>query len=215
MIVFEIFGNEQHTVYQELEVSNGQRLSSFVESIVLASLQAGRHHLSHDVVKAFNAHAICCLHIDAGKYRPCEVTVGGRPCPPFYRVQALMDDMVNTVNRLWSQTDPLTLAAYVLWRINDIHPFINGNGRTARATAYFIICLFSGGMIRGTTTLPELLKRDRDEYVMHLRHADKTAQEEQGVDLAPLRAMIERLLIEQMNSVIDPPLTEEDPAPVT
>jgi Fic family protein len=114
-----------------------------------------------------------------------------------------MDDLINDVNRHWSTQDPLFLAAYVLWKINDIHPFINGNGRTARATAYFIICIHFGGMIRGTTTLPQLLKRDREEYVAHLRHADQTSKKNQRPDLEPLRAMIERLLIEQMNSVND------------
>ena len=56
-----------------------------------------------------------------------------------------MDDFVNTVNRAWEKADELTLGAYVLWRLNHIHPFINGNGRTARAASYFVICLKLGG----------------------------------------------------------------------
>jgi hypothetical protein len=32
----------------------------------------------------------------------------------------------------WVTKDPLHLSAYVLWRINWIHPFADGNGRTAR-----------------------------------------------------------------------------------
>ena len=49
-----------------------------------------------------------------------------------YRVPGLMDDMVNTVNRDWGESHPIRLSAYVLWRLNWIHPFVNGNGRTAR-----------------------------------------------------------------------------------
>ena len=36
--------------------------------------------------------------------------------------------------------DPLFVAAYVLWRICWIHPFDDGNGRTARAASYFVLC---------------------------------------------------------------------------
>jgi Fic family protein len=32
-------------------------------------------------------------------------------------------------------------AAYALCRLNWIHPFAGGNGRTARAFSYLIICL--------------------------------------------------------------------------
>ena len=61
------------------------------------------------------------------------VTVGDYHPPEHYRVQALMDDFVNNVNRSWENADPVVLATLVLWRLNNIHPFINGNGRTARA----------------------------------------------------------------------------------
>ena len=43
-----------------------------------------------------------------------------------------MDAFVDEVNRRLETADVLTLAAYCLWRLNHIHPFINGNGRTAR-----------------------------------------------------------------------------------
>jgi hypothetical protein len=35
------------------------------------------------------------------------------------------------------QVVPTELAAYGLWRLNWIHPFVEGNGRTARAVCYF------------------------------------------------------------------------------
>ncbi|WP_413916694.1 Fic family protein [Candidatus Skiveiella danica] len=85
-----------------------------------------------------------------------------------------MDDFVNTVNRNWESADPVGLAAYVLWRLNHIHPFINGNGRTARAASYFVLCVKAGQWLPGTTILPELLRRERASYVTALQSADSS-----------------------------------------
>jgi hypothetical protein len=165
VILFELCGgNEAHPVYQALEVANGNRQYDFLRSIVGASLAVGRPFLSQHVIKALNFQAIACLHAYAGEYRPCEVTVGPYQPPAHYRVDGLMDDFVNFVNRSWEKADPLVLAAYVLWRLNHIHPFINGNGRTARATSYFVLCVKVGQWLPGTTILPELLRREHPEF---------------------------------------------------
>ena len=66
------------------------------------------------------------------------------------------------------------LATYVLWRLNHIHPFINGNGRTARAACYFILCIAAGGWLRGDTILPELIRQNHDEYTAALVAADQS-----------------------------------------
>jgi len=55
-------------------------------------------------------------------------TAEGQAAPP-----SLMNSFINEVNRYWETTDVLSLASYCLWRLNHVHPFINGNGRTARA----------------------------------------------------------------------------------
>ena len=197
MILYELTGSESHPAYQELEISNGNRHYSFLESIVVASLAVGRPFLSQHVIKALNFHAISCLHISPGEYRPCEVTVGGYVPPVHYRVAALMDDFVNIANRQWERTDAVALAAFVLWRLNYIPPFINGNGRTARAACYFIVCVKSAGWLPGDTILPQLLKSNREEYVQALKMADST-NAEGLLDLNALHGLISRLLTEQL-----------------
>ena len=108
-----------------------------------------------------------------------------------------MDDFVNMVNRSWEQSDPVALTAFVLWRLNHIHPFINGNGRTARAASYFVLCVKSGVWLPGTTILPELICRDRDEYVLALQRVDASLS--QGpFDLSPLHELLSRLIAEQL-----------------
>jgi len=45
-----------------------------------------------------------------------------------------MDAFFSLIHENWTIVDhPTTLAAFALWNLNWIHPFIEGNGRTARA----------------------------------------------------------------------------------
>lgn len=198
MILFELTGNEQNEIYQDLEVANGNRQYDFLRSIVHAAGATARPFLSESIIKALNFQAIICLQTNAGEYRPCPVIVGNHQPPEHYRVDALMEDFVNNVNRAWETSDPVVLATFVLWRLNYIHPFINGNGRTARAASYFVLCVKLGGWLPGHTILPELIRRERDAYVIALQKADESFHNGQ-IDLSELHALLSRLLSEQID----------------
>jgi hypothetical protein len=151
------------------------------------------------LLKAFNFHAIACLHTNAGEYRPCGVTVGSHQPVDDWRVPAHMEDFINYVNFHWATTDAVTLAAFTLWQLNYIHPFINGNGRTSRAACYFVLCAKSGGPLTGKTILPELLVRERPRCVQAL--ADVDASLKSGAfDLTPVHSLVSELLKEQLAS---------------
>ncbi|WP_186111624.1 Fic family protein [Burkholderia gladioli] len=193
MILFDLVGDdEDHPAYEKLTLQNGARQYDFLKSVVEASIEVGRPFLSTQVIKALNYHAIACLHAFAGEYRPCQVRVGPYLPPPEFRVQALMDDMVNSINRNFETGDPVMLAAFALWKLNHIHPFINGNGRTARAVCYFILCIKARAWLPGSTILPKLIKRDRARSVIALRHADTG-------DMTVLHALLSDLLYEQFH----------------
>jgi hypothetical protein len=193
VIVSELVGqNEGDPVYQTLTIENGNRQYDFLRSIVGASVSLGRPFLSSQVIKALNYHAIACLHAYAGEFRPCQVVVGAHQPPAEYRVQSLMDDFVNVVNRNWELADPVALAAFVLWRLNWVHPFINGNGRTARAACYFVLCVKAGAWLPGNVILPELIRRERARYEEGLQHADATGE------ISLLHALLAELLQEQL-----------------
>jgi Fic family protein len=211
MILYELTNIEAHPVYKALEVENGNRQYDFIRSIVAASLSMERPFLSQHVIKALNFHAITCLHIHAGEYRPCAVQVGPHMPPQHYRVPALMDDFVNQVNRGWESTDAVVLATHVLWRLNYIHPFINGNGRTARAACYFVLCLKLGGLPDGDPILPELIKRERAEYCDALQHAHDAFNATGQPDLTPLHGLVMRLIREQLQSA--QPASPQSPPP--
>lgn len=198
MILFELTNNnERDPIYQDLEVANGNRQYDFLKSTVHASIAIKRPFLSGQIVKALNYHAIVCLHTHAGEYRPCQVKVGDHTPPPHHSVDALMEDFINMVNRSWEQSDPVAIAAFVLWRLNFIHPFVNGNGRTARAACYFVLCLKVGGWLPGSVILPELIRQERPKYVEALRAADETFNKGQ-LDITKLHELLSELLKKQV-----------------
>ncbi len=200
MILFELLENENHPAYQDLSIDNLERQYDFLRSIINAAIAVDRPMVSTAIIKALNTHAISCLHVKAGEYRPCPVEVGSFKPPEHYRVPELMNTFVNDVNHIWQSTDALALATHVLWRVNHIHPFINGNGRTARALCYYVVCVKSGGLLKGSTTLPELIRQNRDEYVQLLRDSDAAYAARDQDYLVGLHAFVTRLLGEQLQT---------------
>ena len=203
--IYLIPQNHHDPAYQGLALDNLQRQYHFLRSVINAAVATGRPMISTTLIKALNAHAIACLHVKAGEYRPCEVTVGNYDPPQHFRVPDLMNDFINEVNYIWDRTDPIYLAAYVLWKINRIHPFINGNGRTARALCYYVVCVKLGGLLKGDVTLPELIRQNRNEYVGLLKHADANIGDPSH--LFPLAEFIKKLVQQQLES------TEAESAP--
>lgn len=204
MILIDINGTEAHPAYQALAISNGDRQFSFLQSIVNAALATEQQFLSQAILKALNFHAIACLHTNAGEYRPCRVLVAypdpadNYDAPDHFRVHALMDNFINMVNSNWKEADPVTLAAYVLWRLCAIHPFINGNGRTARAAAYFAICVKLNGWLPGRDNFTTIIKA-HPNYNGALKHADQTAADG-NLDLQPLTNVVAESLQKQISS---------------
>jgi Fic family protein len=204
MILWELAQNESDERYAQLEATNSARQFSFLLSLIEVATAAKQQWLSERVIMALNYHAIACLHDYAGEYRPCVVELGkeeGDHRPPMpHSVPAQMEHFVHYVNSRWAKFEATKLAALVLWRLNHIHPFVNGNGRTARAAAYFVACLKLGGALPGEKTLPTLLCDNREEYVAALKATDRSHAKGGKVDLGPLTSLIARLLDEQIAS---------------
>lgn len=121
---------------------------------------------------------------------------GIRHIPPTTsEVPAHLEDFVRQV-KTW-QSDAIELAAFVLWRINWIHPFDDGNGRTARAASYLVLNLAIGYELPGQTTLVERIQWERTAYYYALEEADR-AWAGGKLDVSVLAAMIRRLVEAQI-----------------
>jgi len=51
-----------------------------------------------------------------------------------------------------------------MWRLNWIHPFADGNGRTSRILSYVVLSIRSGALPPGTPTIPDLIVENRQPY---------------------------------------------------
>lgn len=116
--------------------------------------------------------------------------------PPHQEVPPLVDEMCEYVNSNWEKP-ALHLAAYLMWRVNWIHPFYGGNGRTARGLAYLIMCARLGFALPGTTTIPDLIVQDRDPYYAALREADES-WESRALNIGSLENLMSALLAKQL-----------------
>jgi Fic family protein len=87
--------------------------------------------------------------------------------------------------------------------VNWIHPFNGGNGRTARALAYLILCLDLGIVPPGRPQFPTVIYNRRNEYVSALRAADASVLNGGEPDLDPVRAIIEDAITRQLATAIE------------
>lgn len=97
----------------------------------------------------------------------------------------------------------LERAGYTLWRLNWIHPFAGGNGRTSRATTYLILCMDMGMMLPGVPTVPSLIYERRDDYVAGLRVADTGERDGGTADLSVMSAFLQDVVTRQLAAAID------------
>lgn len=179
----------------------------FLRSQVSEALALDQPRLSLTIIKSFNVCAIGRSRpADAGKLRTCEVFFGKWPCgrvvtkrraPSPYLVPIMMQSFVDELERRWETDDPINLAAFTLWSLNFIHPFVDGNGRAARAACYFVLCLKAGRWLAGRAILPELIEQNRAEYVAAVRAADGPVLEG-PMDLGPLQSFVRRMMEGQL-----------------
>lgn len=99
----------------------------------------------------------------AGNFRPAGIEIKGSKHQPVgaHLVPEKIEEMCDYVNENWKDKSPLHLAAYVMWRLNWIHPFTDGNGRTARAASYLVLCTRLGYRLPGTNTIPDQIAKAR------------------------------------------------------
>jgi len=114
---------------------------------------------------------------DSGAFRKKQVFVGKRIFdgtgfreiveympPPTKDVPRLVEEFIKWLNldKTW-EINPVILAAIVHYEIARIHPFIDGNGRTARLFATLVLYL-SGFDHRRIFALDDFYDKDRQSY---------------------------------------------------
>ncbi len=79
-----------------------------------------------------------------------------------------------------------------------IHPFADGNGRTARAVSYVVLSIKLDSLLPGVPTIPDQISEDKEPYYKALEVADEAWKSSGHADVSALEAMIEVMLAKQL-----------------
>lgn len=154
------------SLQEHLEVINHKEAIDFVEL-----LAKKKHRIKERNIK--DIHALILKKIDpkyAGKYRDIQVRITGstHTPPDALQVPFLMKDFSQKyLSKKFNH--PVEKAALVHFHLVDIHPFVDGNGRTARLLMNLVL------MKHGFPPAV-ILKNDRKKYydALELAHKRKT-----------------------------------------
>jgi Fic family protein len=146
---FEVIGHSQAYDFMWSKASNTQ----WDEADILELHRLFYHHINEK---------------DAGHYRTAPIFVTGTDFefPKALEVPGLMKEFIAEIPQLKGQCHPVHYAALVHAKLVTIHPFIDGNGRTARLLMNLAL-LQSGYVI---TIIPPLM---RQSYISAIRSANK------------------------------------------
>ncbi len=186
------------------ESENGLRQTGVLYGMIDEWLQPERKfRLRPSALLALQRAAVDGLSAYAGNYRPGGVEIhGSKHAPPgAHLVPHLVEEMCDYVNDNWDRGTAIHLAAYVMWRLNWIHPFDDGNGRTSRAVSYLVMCLRLGYRPPGQPTIPEMIKRHQTPYYEALEKADVSVTAD-GFDLSAMEELLTGHLASQLMTVV-------------
>ncbi len=187
-----------------IEAENGLRQFDHLIEILTEFLKARSQQetyyfqLRPSHLISLNRIAVDRLIQDPGNYRQEEMNIqgSGHKPPSWTEVPRLIDELCEYVNTNWYRT-AVHLAAYVLWRLNWIHPFVDGNGRTARAASYLVLCARLKQILPGERTIPEFLAENKQPYYKALEKAD-TKWLKGTLDLSAMEKLVGQLLERQV-----------------
>jgi len=198
------------------EAKNGLRQFDHAIELVEYWLQPERpFRLRPSAILGLNRVALEGVNRYPGVYRPGAIQIqGSKHTPPgLHLVPELVEDLCDYVNSNWGRT-PIHLASYVMWRLNWIHPFVDGNGRTTRTTSFVVLCVRLGYRVPGSPTMPEQIARDKKPYYAALEQADSAYTADRKVDVSAMETLLGALLANQLASVLRDAGTERT-RPVT
>jgi Fic family protein len=185
-------------LYKKIQEQNLLRQYDLLSNCIEIGLQKGIEAFDKYTLWALNYAAVANIAQFGGRYREEPIYVGSHTPPHFKDVPNHMDRFFSVIHENWTIIDtPTELAAYALWRLNWIHPFVEGNGRTARAACYYLLCMRQGGLLGGKKIVPERIRENRAPYYAALQAADK-AWESGHWDVSELATYLETLLLGQL-----------------
>lgn len=209
---------DRHSVAEQLELitdpqgrarreaENGVRQYATALEIIRAHVHDADRpfRLRSSLILRLHKEALDGIHVLAGTFRNTPVKIAGSKHEPVeaFMVSEETEHLCQYVNDKWPTGSALHLAAYVLWRLNWIHPFADGNGRTARTVSYVVLSIKLDGLLPGIPTIPDQIAGDKTPYYLALEAADSAWKAKEHVDVSRLESILEAMLAKQLVAAV-------------
>ncbi len=186
----------------ETEALNGLKQYDLGVRIIQDAMERGDFKLRLSLILSLHREALQGLSSFAGNFRPANVEIKGSDHAPIgaHLVAELVEEMCEYVNENWEGSTAIHLSAYLMWRLNWIHPFADGNGRTSRIISYVVLCIKLEGVLPGTPTIPEQIVENRNPYFEALDSADEAAKIGK-IDVSEMEKLLSGMLAVQLANV--------------
>ena len=182
---------------EEKEARNADILMKYVARLVNNDPDCA---LDEDLVRTF--HKILTKDIEyeqnvSGEYRTVAVRVGDYSPPQPAEVKGLMEGFISWFNEGEPvEWDPIIRAITAHFYVVGIHPFCDGNGRTARGVESFL--LYKAGInARGFYSLANYYYQNRSAYINYLNEVRFETRD----DLTPFVLFALRGLVSELEFV--------------
>ncbi len=191
------------------EVENGIRQFNVAMELVKTHVNDAERpfKLRSSHILMLNHEALRGIHQHAGTYRNTKVQISkSRHQPPeHYFVAEEVEAMCEYVNGHWAAEGarPLHLAAYLLWKLNWIHPFADGNGRTSRVISYVVLSIRLNSVLPGAPTIPDQIAGNKQPYYEALEKADDAWAAIGAVDVSAMEKIVDAALAQQLVNAVN------------
>ena len=209
------------SIHSSLAIENNQLSLFQVEDVINGKPVMGERKDIQEVKNAYEAyeqidkvnpysvedlkkiHGILTFLIekDAGKFRNHGEGVYDRDvciftCPPHKLVPDLMDNLFNWMNEVKDTISPLILSCIFHYEFVFIHPFHDGNGRTARLWQTAILAHWE----KAFTYLPieSMIKKNQEEYYTAIQNCNNAGNSNEFIEF--MLKIISESIDEMMNS---------------
>ena len=162
----------------ELETRPKREVVNYFAALRHVQKQAATKRVTHEHI--FRLHRIIASHVmdqgQAGRYRSMRVRVGGYVPPRPDDVSGLMFELLDWWNKDAPVLSPILSSAILHYRLEAIHPFADGNGRTGRLLGLWE--LFRRGFdSHHIFSVDEFYWEDRNRYYSALQEVRETGED--------------------------------------
>lgn len=160
--------------------------------------------VTEGLIREIHKHLVKGVHGDSaapGEYRKIQNYVVNSQTkeivytpPPAYEIQRMMKELVDYIN-ITNEIHPVFISGIAQFQLVHIHPFLDGNGRSARLLS--TLCLYRKGYdFKRLFTISEYYDRNRSDYYQAIQSV-----RENDMDMTEWLEYFTYALSEQMQEI--------------